>query len=643
MRCKMRKAVLYIIACIMIITNCAWFTSCDRNESIGNDSDISQKYRDDFYTAVNESWLNDTKLEKGENYVLNSTLALKDIKSFLNDYIKKTVEKSDGKTVDEEKISVLWSQLNDMKINDDDIKRINGYIEKIESVTDLDSLNKIYCDKNIGLYNKLLTFDVIAMPANNKYVLNLSGSVFTQSQDVLQALFEFAGFDSDTSVKKAKNAVELCSEDVLTTSFSSIIAGESSVKSADSGFLDNIDLEAVLFSLGYSKDNMDIYCADTYTEYLNQTITEENLEKLKDNLEACVLVKSVCGFKSEHVKEIVKGENADAEQLYFDIVLECFDNLFTKYYIEKNISDEDVEYIKNMAQDIIGVYKNRIDGIDWMSDKAKQKAKKKLDYITITVARPKKYFDYSKLELPDDEHGGTLVTNIESCIKNNHKNNIEQLSWEYSKDDLIFNPKTINCFYNRGTNNINIYAGMMTSPYYDPKGNFEENLGGIGTVIAHEISHSLDIEGIEYDENGNYSSWLGSDDKKKYVEKAVKIKQYFNKISVPVPGVAEGINIDGKKTQAENMSDLNAVFCCTDILRSKKNSDYKAFFESYAKIYREKYTPQALQFVLKNSDHAIGKYRVNVPLSQIEEFYKAYDIKEGDGMYIKEEDRLSVW
>lgn len=196
---------------------------------------------------------------------------------------------------------------------------------------------------------------------------------------------------------------------------------------------------------------------------------------------------------------------------------------------------------------------------------------------------------------------------------------------------------TVNASYGPYTNSINIYTGMIQSPYYSPDNSDEENLGGIGTILAHEISHAFDEMGSNYDEKGNYDPWWSDRDIEHFKEFAGKIKAYYSRYE---NSYCQTVN--GELTVNENIADILAMECIIEVAK-RKNLDLDKVFRAYASIWASACTPEYADYLLRYDTHSPDKVRVNAVLSNFEEFYELYGIKEGDGMYVPPEERVKFF
>ena len=178
---------------------------------------------------------------------------------------------------------------------------------------------------------------------------------------------------------------------------------------------------------------------------------------------------------------------------------------------------------------------------------------------------------------------------------------------------------------------------VLEAPYFDPAADEAKNLGALGTIIGHEITHAFDDLGSQYDENGDFVNWWTDTDRKAFEERAEKIVTYYN--NYKTPGI---MRQDGKQTLGENIADLGSMRCLTRIVE-KKNLSAEQFFESYANSWASTSDAFSDAIIAGVDEHAADKVRVNAVLGSCELFYQTYNVKDGDGMYIKPENRVGLW
>ncbi|MDR0268008.1 M13 family metallopeptidase, partial [Paenibacillus sp.] len=295
--------------------------------------------------------------------------------------------------------------------------------------------------------------------------------------------------------------------------------------------------------------------------------------------------------------------------------------------------------VEQMVKQFIEVYKERIKALDWMSEATKTKATKKLDKMTVKIGYPDQWNDYLKdVSIKPFADGGSLFDNMVAINKAGKKQMIASLGQPVDKSKWAMSTYEVNAYYNPQNNEIVFPAGILQAPFYDIKAKHETNLGAIGMVIAHEISHAFDNEGSAYDENGNAVNWWTSEDFKKFQEKCEQVISYYDHVEV-LPGVYN----NGKLTLSENIADLGGMAASLQVLSKMEKPDLKAYFEGYATSFRMTMSKETAAYQSTTDMHSANKVRVNRTVSSFPEFYKAYEVTEKDAMYVAPKDRVSIW
>ncbi|AIJ36584.1 M13 family metallopeptidase [Flavobacterium psychrophilum] len=320
-----------------------------------------------------------------------------------------------------------------------------------------------------------------------------------------------------------------------------------------------------------------------------------------------------------------------------------------KLYVEKKFPAEAKTKAKAMIENVILAYENRINNLTWMSVETKIKAVEKLHKVTIKIGYPDKWEDYSKLDVKPIAEGGTYYENMENVSRWEFSENIAELKKPVDKTTWGMSPQTVNAYYNPAYNEIVFPAAILQPPFYDYKADEAVNYGGIGAVIGHEISHGFDDSGARYNADGNLVDWWTADDLKQFTELGGALANQYSALE-PLPGT----HVDGKFTLGENIGDLGGINAAYDGLQLylKQNGNpglidgytpEQRLFISWATIWRSKMRDEAIKNQVKTDPHSPGMYRAYVPLTNLDAFYKAFDIKEGDKLFVKPENRVRIW
>jgi putative endopeptidase len=320
-----------------------------------------------------------------------------------------------------------------------------------------------------------------------------------------------------------------------------------------------------------------------------------------------------------------------------------------KLYVEKMFPAEAKAKAEKMIQNVILAYQYRIENLSWMSAPTKLKAIEKLKKINPKIGYPNQWKNYSALEIKSPEEGGSFFENNRNLNRWNFKEDLEKLPKPVDKTEWGMSPQTVNAYYNPSYNEIVFPAAILQPPFYNYQADEAVNYGGIGAVIGHEISHGFDDSGARYNADGNLVDWWTDEDLKQFTALGTALADQYSALE-PLPG----IHVDGKFTLGENIGDLGGINAAYDGLQLYLKSNpspglidgytpEQRFFISWATVWRTKSRDEAIKNQVKTDPHTPGMYRGYVPLQNVDAFYQAFDIKQGDGMFIAPEKRVKIW
>jgi len=319
---------------------------------------------------------------------------------------------------------------------------------------------------------------------------------------------------------------------------------------------------------------------------------------------------------------------------------ELLGQLYVAKYFKPEAKKRMIELINNLQT----TYAERIQKLDWMSDATKKLALVKLHAIVKKIGYPDKWKDYSALTIVNNDY----VKNVLAAAQWEYNFEIYKLGKPVDRSEWTMTPPTVNAYYNQTFNEIVFPAGILQFPFFDAKADDAVNYGGIGAVIGHEITHGFDDQGRLYDAKGNLASWWTSEDSAHFVAKADVVVNQFNNVIVYDTSHAKG-----KLTEGENLADLGGINIAYEAFKKTKQgkgnvkidgfTPDQRFFMSWAQVWRANTTPQELARRLKTDPHSSSPLRGNMPVSNVEAWYKAFNIQPTDKLYRPESERARVW
>lgn len=639
---KTKKYILYAI--IFVVAIIAAFIYLNKN------------YIDNYYEYINKETIKDK--EDGWSYIDDIN---KEISNDANNIVKEII--NNPTTSEEKNIKELYNEYLNIEFrNKNGLKDLELYIDKINKTTNINDfiteaiklekelsiellmsksiMKDFKTGKNI-LYitpipmdygyssdyysNETLTTVKNNFKLYNNKLLREYGYTAGEALDITNQIDDFYTNLANNSLKQ---------DDLLNTEkYYNIID-----KSALSKIYTNLDINKYFNELGLSKiDKLSLVDEKSYQE-LNKYLTNNNLSLWK-NVATIKILQTYAEYTTENYETIftklnknLLGKEYTREETAYDLIKQIYPNEISQNYNNKYLSDDTKNYISNLTNEIIKEYEDMIN-TSWMDNETKSKAVTKLNNIKINIGTSyikdlSSYYDFNS--------NISLVKNIINLNKVVRAASYEMFDTTTTTNALP--DYTFNAYYDVTSNSINILTGS-TKVIKDINNKYE-NLGSIGFIIAHEISHAFDNNGSKFDENGFLSNWYTTSSQEKYQEIQNKVIDYYNNYEI-----IHNVSNNGTRTIGENIADLGAMECITNILiRNNANKkDYQTTYESFAKVWANNYSKSTKVLQSLIDTHSPNEIRVNGVLSSTERFYETYKIDSKDLMYIEPEKRVNIW
>ena len=642
--------------------------------------DKSIRPQDNFYDFVNGTWMKTAKIPSDKSTwgsfnklaedTDNNSMTI--LHSLLNDQF---APGSEGK-----KIQDLYATYMDMsKRNADGISPIKADLAKIDGIKSLTDLQTYLIEATKNGENPFYSWSVFSDLKDSKMnTIYLGDATLGLGRDYYQktnpknteTLAKYTEYVSSMlNVLGYKNSAATAQNIVnFEKSIAQTYLTNEQIRDATlqynprtmpelSKLVKNVNLPKYLTAAGVNTDRA-IIGELKYYQNLDQFINAKNLPLIKDYMKyhllsgsASYLSKDLDDLKFAFYGKYLRGQDVQRAQdkRGFELIDGSLGEAFGKLYVEKYFPAE----AKAQMVELIGYLKKsfgqHINNLAWMSPITKDKAMNKLNKFTVKVAYPDTWKDYSKLTVDSKENGGTLYKNLQSVTAWQYGKELEKVGKPVDRTEWGMTPQTVNAYYNPVNNEIVFPAAILQPPFFNPNADAAINFGGIGAVIGHEITHGFDDSGAQFDADGNLVDWWTPEDKANF-EKATKaLAAQYDKYE-PVKGTF----VNGAFTNGENIADLGGVNIAYDALQmylkdhgnpgeiSGYTQDQR-FFLSWATVWRTLQKEAALVNQIKTDEHSPGLYRAFGPLVNTDAFYKAFDVKEGDQLYKKPEDRVKIW
>ncbi len=401
----------------------------------------------------------------------------------------------------------------------------------------------------------------------------------------------------------------------------------------------------------HSTDEVRVYQPSYFTA-LEGILNETDLETLKAYAQLRI-IRNYARYLPEEIRkvnfvflsDVLYGASQEPEQWERAVrdINVAMGEALGKVYVDQYFPPEAKARMDELVANLYSAFELSIDRLDWMSDETKLRAQEKLTHLGPMIGYPDKWEDYSALEiLPDD-----IVGNLLRSSQFVHDRELKRLGKPIDKEEWVTNPQTVNAFHVPARNQIFFPAGYLQPPNFFLSGDDAVNYGAIGSTIGHEIGHAFDDQGRKYDKDGNIADWWTEEDAAAYKAKAQKLIDQYSAYE-PI----EGVFINGELNLGENIGDLTGLTLALRAYHLSLNGEEapvidgltgdQRFFISYAQSSRIKTREDALRDQVIRGPHFPGEYRVKT-ISNMPEFYEAFDVKEGDGMYFAPEDRVAIW
>lgn len=639
--------------------------------------DVSVSPGENFFKFANGSWIKNTKMP-GDKSRWGS---FDELAEKTDESVKTVLESASAKSndINESLVANFYkSGMDSTAINSKGLKAIDPLLTAVNNVSNVEQLLDLIIvntkqglgtvlglsiepdDKNVN--NLIVKFyqDGIGLPNKDYYTDKdpNSQSIRDEYKAYIAKILQFSGQDEATAKVNAEKVFAL--EDKMAQSMlrqqemRDPVALYNKFKVDDfSKQTPNLNWIQILEKLGIPHQDSFIIATPKFYNALSKLIVSEPLDVWK-NYMTFQTITSMATYLNDEVNNVafdfygkkLKGQKEQqprwkrVKNVINGTIGESMGQLYVKKYFKPEAKEKMVSLVSNLQS----AFAERIQALDWMSDATKQKALAKLNSFTKKIGYPDKWKDYSKLAISKDNY----AQNVLNSFAFHYNQEINKLGKPVDKTEWFMTPNTVNAYYNPAFNEIVFPAAILQFPFFDFGADDAINYGGIGAVIGHEMTHGFDDQGAQYAADGNLSDWWTPEDKKKFQAKtAVLVKQY-NDFTV-----LDSLHVNGAMTLGENIADLGGVAIAYQAFKKTKQGQSnelidgftpdQRFFLSWAQVWRGIATPEYTVQLLKTDFHSPGEARANIPLSNFEPFYKAFNVKEGDKMYRSESERAKIW
>ncbi|NHZ85138.1 MAG: peptidase M13 [Planctomycetia bacterium] len=672
----MLKIIITVTITLLLAVSCT-----NQVELSGVDKsnfDTSIRPQDDFFRYVNGTWLKETEMPADKSRYGSFTILYDENQIRLREIIEDAAaqeNKTSGSDV--QKVGDYYTSFIDSaKIEELGLQPLEEELNLIENVDSWDTLAALFAHHRIIGVQRPFTYWVDQDDKNSEeYILFFHQSglglpdrdyYFTEGEkfeDIRTKYVEY--LTKILELANDKNANEIANkvmemEMALAENQWTRVENRDSEKTYNrfetnklSGLSPNFNWQLFFNKAGIAKAENIIVRQPSYFAAFSNVLSEFSIDDWKNYSK----VKLISGFAAELSQDFVNASfdfygktlrGMEINQPRWKRAVRAVDGslgeILGKVYVEKYFKPEAKDRMVNLVDNLKLSMKDRIGKLEWMSEETKLEALTKLNKFNAKIGYPNKWKDYSKLIVKPDE----LVLNTIRSAEVEYNRDIDKLGKPIDREEWGMTPQTVNAYYNPSMNEIVFPAAILQPPFFNMKANDAVNYGGIGAVIGHEITHGFDDQGRKYDGDGNMREWWTEEDGKRFDERAQVVVDQYSEF-VPI----DSLHINGELTLGENIADIGGLTVAYNAYQLSLNGEEppvlngftgsQRVFLGWAQIWRMIARDEYLRNQVLTNPHSPGEYRVIGVMNNMPEFYKAFDVKEGDGHYLPESERVKIW
>ena len=671
------KQLLYFSLVVLLAEGCKQAADTDKKRVIITGIDASKKPGDDFFMYANSIWYDTVQIPASQSGVGSYSFLNYPQRIRLQAILDSVSGSNNPARSIEQKVGDFYAAgMDTIAINKRGYEPIRPLLSHIDALTDIPSLMKLIVEEqklgdgsiidfSVGPDDKQSTINIaqfyqtgIRLPERDYYFKTDSSTLTIQNayKKYLSRLFELTGTDATTAEKSATVTYEI--EKQLATAHRTNIelrdvkANYNKMATAAlSKKNPNLNWTTLLADLGAKVDSVNVG-QPAYYDKLDRMLKSVPINDWKIYLKANALI-NYSNFLSQpfvdasfEYTKILTGQavkKTRAEEMT-QAVDRSLGHALAQLYVKKYFPEDAMKRMGVLIDNLKKAFEARITKLDWMSDSTKAKAKEKLYAFTQKIGYPDKWRNYSNVEVKRDAY----FENRLSANRNDYGYSLAKVGQPVDRTEWHTTPPTVTAYNNPPLNEIVFPAGILQSPYFDVYADDALNYGGIGMVIGHEITHSFDDQGAQYDKAGNVTDWWTKTDYEKFKARTQQVIDQYNLFTV-----LDSMHVKGPLTVGENTADIAGVAIAYDAFKmTAQGKDTtkldgftpdQRFFISIARIWRVKTKDEFMRMYVNTNPHSPARWRVNAPLMNFTPFYNAFNVQPGDKMYKPENERITVW
>ncbi|MCF6434935.1 M13 family metallopeptidase [Pseudoalteromonas sp. MMG022] len=642
-----------------------------------NNIDRTVRAQDDFYYHVNGKWLEKTQIPADKsNYGSFSQLydeSQKALKEILES-AKSNAQAAPGS--DEHKLGAFYASYIDETAREElGLSPIKTYLSEINAVKDKAELPALMAKvlsqggntpfgwyvnndaKNSTEYALYVYQSGLGLPDRDYYLKDTDkfNNIREEYQQYIEQVFTRLGHKDTKQIAANILALEKAMADAQWTRVESRDATKTynkmSLAEVDQ-LMPQFELPAFFNTFGLELKEL-IVSQPSYLQGLSEIYGDTSLETWQQyltfhfvNNHATLLNKDMVELKFNFFDKKLRGleEQAPTWKKAVDASNAVLGELLGKTYVKQHFPPQAKAKMEALVANLIIGFEQAIDDLEWMSAETKIAAKEKLSKFTPKIGYPDKWKDYSALQINRDD----LLGNHVRYTQWSYQEMVNKMGKPVDRSEWLMTPQTVNAYYNPVNNEIVFPAAILQPPFFNLAADDAVNYGAIGAVIGHELGHGFDDQGAKYDGDGNLRNWWSESDLAQFEARSKNLVEQFDQFKP-----FEDANVNGQFTLGENIGDLGGLtvaYKAYQISLGDKKAPVidgytgeQRFFMGWSQIWRRKYREEELRNRLVTDPHSPSHYRVIGVLPNMPEFYEAFDVKQGDQMYLAPEQRVKIW
>lgn len=641
------------------------------------DFDMTVRPQDDLFMFVNGAWYNNTEIPSDRATYGAFNILAEENEKRLRGIIEDAAATSAEHGTNEQKIGDFYASfMNEDRIEELGITPIQPMLDRIAGISSHEELTTTMASMRRDGLGGPFSFYISTDARNPEiYALHLSQSglglpdrdyYFRDSDDFENIRQEYVKYLTAMLTEAGHAEPEAAAQRVYDLEHQ--LAGHHwtrlEIRDAEARYnkmnidelralMGDIDYDTMAEIAGISAAEYVIVNTPSYIEALGELYSETDLQTWQDYLQvrlmgtfASRLHSSVADIQFDFYSTTLSGTPEQQERWKRGVQATngALGEVLGQEYVARYFPPEAKERMGELIDNLLEAMEESIEELEWMTADTKVKALEKLNNFTPKIGYPEQWKDYSSIAIAADD----LIGNTIRVTQFNYDNNIADLGQPVDRARWGMTPQTVNAYYSPTANEIVFPAGILQPPFFDMNADDAVNYGGIGAVIGHEIGHGFDDQGSRYDGTGNLRNWWTDQDREQFEAKANVLVEQYSQFE-PLPGM----NVDGRVSLGENIGDhvglLSAYRAYQKSLDGETSpvmdgfTGEQRFFISWAQIWKIKFRDDAMRAQLARGPHSPGKYRALGAPRNIPGFYEAFDVQEGDGMYLPEDQRVILW